>query len=308
MLERKHIMKAIHLAVATIAATALVPLTATAALAAAPDNDRPEGARPVTLGQTVSEDTSDATTGSLDAKLNQICGAPFTNASVWFTYDAATAGTVILDMSQSDYTGGFMVFLGKPTLNSFRGCGPESIGVATKADKTYTIAAFSDSSVNGGNLKMSLEAGPPPPSFSATVDADGKAFKNGNAQVTGTLSCENADFVDEQGTLTQIWKRVKITGSFFREITGDLCDGADHAWKKTISSDNGLYADGDATLTFDAVACGLIDCVRVRFDPQPVMLHGPGSQAAGSGATMHPGVHVTSVPRAPLTWKAAQSG
>ena len=120
-------MKAIRLAVAAIAATALVPLTASAALAAAPDNDRPGDARPLTLGQSVSEDTSDATTGSLDAKLNQICGAPFTNASVWFTYDSAADGSILLDMSQSDYTGVYMVFLGKPSLNSFRGCGPTTI-------------------------------------------------------------------------------------------------------------------------------------------------------------------------------------
>jgi hypothetical protein len=284
-------MRIVRLGIAIVAAAALVPLTAAAAFAAPPANDTPDGAVALTLGQTYKEDTTKATTDALDAQLNQVCGAPFTNASVWFTYDAAADGTVLLDMTQSDYSGGFMVFEGAPTQDSFLGCGPETLGIDASEGTTYTIVAFSDTEVNGGNLVLSLDKGPPSPKIKVTVDEAGWAFKDGSAQLTGTYSCKNADFLDLQGLLTQIWKRVKIEGFFFKEYPGSTCDGRLHNWRRTVVSDNGLYAAGKATVDLFNFACGPIICKEVDSSANVTLhksglLHAPQrtvSQAASSG-------------------------
>src|SRR3954452_5847275 len=107
-------MRRLRLLVAAVSAAALVPLSAGAAFAAPPANDHPDGAVALTLGDTVKQDTSQATTDQQDRQLNRFCGAPFTNASVWYTYTPSADGSFILDMSQSNYTGGFMVFAGQP--------------------------------------------------------------------------------------------------------------------------------------------------------------------------------------------------
>ncbi len=268
-------MKCIRLAIAGLAAAALVPLTATAASAAPPSNDRPGGAIALSLGQTVNEDTTEATTGTFDAKANQFCGAPYTNASVWFSYSPSVDGAFILDMSQSDYSGGFMVFHGAPTPRTLFTCGPTTLAVRGVAGKLYTIVAFSDTPVNGGNLVLSLEEGPPPPTATVTVDPVGQAYKTGNARVSGTYTCENAGFVELDGQLTQIWRRLKINGYFRKVAQQDTCDGQAHAWTRVVSSDNGTFAGGDATVTIHGFACGLVKCSRFGTT-QDITLNGPG--------------------------------
>jgi hypothetical protein len=274
-------MRTVRLGVSILAAAALVPLTASAASAAAPANDRPKGAVSLTLGGTVSEDTSKATTGTLDAKLNAACGAPFTNASVWYTYTPTEDGTAILDMSGSSYSGGFMIFQGSPTLRHMIGCGPTEFGIAASAGTTYTIMVFSDTSKNGGKLNLSLQPGPPPPSVTVTVNPNGKVYGDGTAQISGTYSCLNADFLDLEGQLTQVWRRVKITGYFSVFVQGQKCDGAEHPWKQVVSSDNGLYAKGAATVSTDTLGCGLIDCTDVGGSTEVTL---------GSGAPTAPNV------------------
>ena len=289
-------MRIVRVGISVVAAAALVPLTAAAALAAAPPaNDTPDGAIAVTLGQTIHEDTTKATTDSQDAALNQVCGAPFTNASVWFTYTAAADGVVVVDLSQSDYEGGLMIFEGAPTTGSFLGCGPISLGFGTTADTTYTIMAFSDNETIGGNLVMSLDKAPPRPKITVTVDDAGLAFKDGTAQLTGTYTCKNAQFLDLQGQLTQIWKRVKISGFFFKEYAGSTCDGRLHNWRRTVVSDNGLFAAGKATVDMFNFACGPIDCREVDSSAKVTLhksslLHAPQGAVSKAGMSGRPSV------------------
>jgi len=285
-------MKCIRPAIAGLAVAALVPLTATAALAAPPSNDRPGGAVALSLGQTVNEDTTEATTGTFDAKANQFCGAPYTNASVWFSYAPSADGAFILDMSQSDYSGGFMVFHGAPTPRTLFTCGPTTLAVRGGAGKTYTIVAFSDTPVNGGNLVLSLEEGPPPPTATVTVDPVGQAYKTGNARVSGTYTCENAGYVELDGQLTQIWRRLKINGYFYKVAQQDTCDGQAHAWTRVVSSDNGTFAGGDATVTIHGFACGLVKCSRFGTT-QDITLNGPGHPSLRAKAQK--GTRVTSL-------------
>ena len=276
-------MRPVRLVISVVAAAALVPLSASAAFAAPPANDTPSGAIALTLGNTVKEDTSQATTGRQDAKLNQFCGAPFTNASVWYTYTPATNGSFIVDMTQSDYSGGFMVFQGAPSGRSMLACGPDSVGVDAVKGTTYTIMVFSATKVNGGNLVLSLTKGPPPPRVKVNVASTGIAYRKGNARVSGTFSCKNAEFVDLEGQLTQIWKRVKITGFFEKFVRQAKCDGAVHPWTAVVDSDNGLFAVGDATAETDTTACGQIDCVGAD-ETQSITLGKPGGLTGGAAS------------------------
>lgn len=257
-------MRSVRVTVAALAAVALVPLTATAALAAPPNNDHPGGAIPLKLGQTVKQDTTQATTGSLDAKLNEWCGAPYTNASVWYSYTPSEDGGFVLDMTKSDYSGGFLVFQNVPRGRTLVGCGPQSIGVPAKAGHTYLIMVVSDTQTKGGNLVLSLDSAPPAPTVTFGLDKTGQVLKGGKAQVTGTYTCTNADYVEGFGKLVQIWKRLKITGYFDSFPYPPACDGSSQPWSTVVRSANGLFAAGSAKATYKAFACGLIECTKVK--------------------------------------------
>jgi hypothetical protein len=73
-------------------------LTASPAWGAAPVNDTSGGATPASVGFSQMLDTTEATTDAEDAQLNETCGAPATDASVWYTFAGNDAG-VIVDVS-----------------------------------------------------------------------------------------------------------------------------------------------------------------------------------------------------------------
>ena len=101
--------------------------------------------------------------------------------------------------------------------------------------------------------------------------------------MSGTFSCKNAEFVDLEGQLTQIWKRVKITGYFEKFVRQAKCDGQVHPWVAVVDSDNGLFAVGDATAVTDTTACGQIDCVGSE-STQSITLGKPGGLTSGAAS------------------------
>lgn len=248
-------------AVAVCTALLILPFTASAAQAAAPSNDVVAGATVIaTLPQSVTENTTEATTDALDASLNATCGAPFTNASVWFTYTDTSGSGFLADMTASDYSGGFIVTAGDPAGGNLVACGPGKVGVRGDAGTTYYILAFSDTATNGGQLSASFSALPPAATATLTVDPRGVAYKDGSARVSGTYSCTNADgYASEiDGTLSQKVGRIKINGFFFDSPL--LCDGVVRTWQAVAFSDNGLFAGGKAANVSVIFACGLLDC------------------------------------------------
>lgn len=256
----------------TAAALLLVPGLAVSAQAAAPGNDTVAGATAITaLPTSLSEDTTGATTDALDAQLNGFCGAPATNASVWFSYTAPTDGGLVVDMSASSYTGGFMATEGDPANGNLVACGPTTVGFGTTAGQTYYIVAFSDTATNGGDLEVTFDQAPPPPEISVTVDPRGSAYKDGSAHLSGSYSCSNADDFssDIEGTLTQTVGRVKINGFFF--VNPIQCDGATHRWDAQVFSDNGLFRGGKAANVTFGFACGVFEC-SVGYAEQVVKL------------------------------------
>lgn len=233
--------------------------------AAAPSNDEAAGAVALALGDHVSLDTSGATTTAADAALNadSDCGAPATDASVWYTFEATTDGGVILDTSASDYSAGFMVFEGSPSASSFLGCGPQTFGLATTAGTTYTVMVFDDQQdgnpANGGDLEMDVIAAPPPPTVDVSVDSRARVDKSGTAWVTGSYTCTDADNIELDAELHQSVGRVTINGYGFVFDEG-TCDGSPQPFSMPVSGENGKFAGGKAASIVFTYACGAFEC------------------------------------------------
>src|SRR5262245_44463482 len=83
------------------------------AYAAAPTNDTFAGATAIgAVPFSTTVDTSEATTDADDAEANANCGAPSTDASVWFSLAATTNGAFVVDVSASSYSAGVLVVTG----------------------------------------------------------------------------------------------------------------------------------------------------------------------------------------------------
>ena len=266
-------MRAPRLLAVLAAAALLAPLGATTA-SAAPTNDTVAGATVITgLPATITQDTSTATTDSVDAALNALCGAPATNGSVWFTYTDTTGNGLLVDVSGSSFSAGVAIVAGDPTAGGdLLSCMPGGGAARGAAGTTYYVMAFSDTpSVVGGTLVARFSDLGPAPEAMVTVDPRATAYKDGSARLTGTYSCLNADGYssDVEGELVQQVGRVKITGNFF--VYPLECDGAVHPWEAIVTSQNGLFAGGKAANVTLALACGLADCTAA-FAEQRVQL------------------------------------
>ena len=262
------------------AATTLVAasaLTASPAWGVPPANDTSAGATAASVGFSQVLDTTEATTDAQDAQLNETCGAPATDASVWYTFAGNDAG-VIVDVSASDYPAGVLVGIGSPGNLETVSCGPGTVSFFAESGTTYYVLAIddqSDDAGNGGNLDISFTAAPPPPTIDVTVDPTGTVSgRTGVAHLSGTYTCTDADFIDVFGDVTQPVGRAAVTGSFefFDEST---CDGTSRAWTADVFPNVGKFAAGKAmTVTF-SFACGAFECAD-GFNEQVVKLRGGG--------------------------------
>ena len=246
------------------------------ALAAPPANDTFGGATLVTTGFSEVLDTTEATTDADDAQLNTNCGAPATDASVWYALEGTDQG-VVIDVSQSNYTAGVAVGVGSQGNLDLVTCGPGAVGFFAAAGTTYYVLAFDDQfdgGGNGGSLSISFnEASPPPTIDEFTVNRFGTFnSKTGTATISGTYTCSNGDFIDIFVDARQRVGRLFIFGSggFFDFST---CDGTPHSWSAEIFPQNGIFKGGKTlTLNF-AQACGAFEC-GFGFAEQTVQLRG----------------------------------
>jgi hypothetical protein len=254
----------------------LVAVYAAPALAAAPANDTIAGATPATIGFSEVLDTTAATTDADDAQLNASCGAPATDASVWYTLTVTADAGVIIDVSASDYSAGVLVGVGSPGALDTIACGPGVVAISASPGTTYYVLAIDDQldgGGNGGSLHISFNEAPPPPTIDFTVNRTGTVnARTGVATISGTYSCENGDFVDIFVDASQRVGRFTIRGfgEFFDVTT---CDGTSHTWSAQVVPDNGKFAGGKAmTVTF-AETCGVIECAD-GFLEQTIQLRG----------------------------------
>ncbi|MGA8247353.1 MAG: DUF6299 family protein [Nocardioides sp.] len=254
-------MRGLRILTAAMIGAALVPLAAGSANAAPPDNDEASGAVRLHLGDQVNQDTTEATTNAGDDALNANCGAPATNASVWYKYIPGKQRNVVLDTSASDYSAGLMVFKGTPTPDSLIACGPGAVGIRGKVGKTYYVMAFSDTEVMGGNLVLTLKNAPAP-HVHVRLAKHGMAFHGGAAQIHGTYRCTHADsFAGVDTHLRQRAGRLKIQADSGTSVT---CDGKPHPWSTRLVSPVGTYAKGAAKAKATIFACGVIQCSHIK--------------------------------------------
>jgi hypothetical protein len=258
---------------AVLVATGLV--LAAPAHAAAPTNDTFAGAVAIgALPFSAVVDTSQATTDTDDVNANANCGAPATDASVWYTITPATDGGLLVDVSTSSYSAGVLVVTGTPGSFQIWACGPQTIAFPVEAGTTYYLLMIDDQqdgTGNGGQLVIKVDTAPPPPTISITPDLTA-AFnpKTGSATVHGTATCTGVvDFAFVDVELHQRVGRGEVVG--FGEV--DLrCDGNGQPWSVEVVPQFGTkFAGGKAASLAFAVACGLLDCA-IDFKEYTVQL------------------------------------
>ncbi len=265
-----------HLFASTLAVLASVALSAVPATAVPPPNDAIGGATAIALPFGETLDTTEATTDAEDAAINANCGAPFTDASVWYSLTPANDALIFVDVSASSYSAGLIVATGTPGNLSIITCGPVSVAFQGIAGESYFILAFDDQSdggSNGGLLSISVSEASPPPEISLTVDPVGHFnARTGTATLTGTFTCSGeALFAGVDGTLDQpVGRRAVVNGSFF---TVPVCDGTTHSWTAEVFPNGGKFAGGRGTVHANAFACGFFDCSE-DFVEQSVKLRG----------------------------------
>ena len=269
-------MRRLSISVCLVSILSLV--LAAPALAAPPSNDTFAGA--VVIGSlpfTDTVDTTEATTDAVDEQANEECGAPATDASVWYSITPTSDMSILVDASDATYGAGILVVTGAPAPGTFEhvACGPFAIAFSATAGVTYSIVVFDfqeDGGGNGGILHLTVDVAPPPPVIEVTVDPVGQFdSRTGSATVSGTVTCtgdSNPGFLDVQ--LRQRAGRVIISGS---GGTGFACDGTTQEWTIEIFGDNGLFKGGRAEVLAFAIACGEVFCGET-FQETTVHLRG----------------------------------
>ena len=265
---------------ATVAAITGLVLSGAPALAAAPVNDT-SGSPDIIVALPYSATiiTSDATTDADDAQLNpDECGAPATDASVWFSFIAPADGYVAADVSGSSYSAGVSVAEGTPGALVWLTCGSGGTAFEVVAGQTYTILAFDDQldeAGNGGTLEITVDVAPSPPTIEATVDPIGQFDSaTGGAYLSGTVTCdEGADFAFVDLQLTQRVGRLLIRGYGGADV---VCTGEPEPWTAFIMGDNGTFKGGKAVNVTFGVACNINGCGEYVAD-QTVQLKGKRS-------------------------------
>ena len=263
----------------TVLALALSALGfyAPAALAAAPGNDVSGGAIAVSsFPFNDSVDTTEATTDADDAQLNVNCGAPATDASVWYTV-TGNDNVVIVDVSASDYSAGVLVGEGTPGSLSTVICGQGAVSFFASAGVTYYVLAIDDQlngdGLNGGTLNISFTEASFTTLSSFTVNPKGKVnTRTGVATISGTYTCSHGDFIDVFVDARQPVGRFLIQGSG-EFINFAICDGASQPWSATVYPQNGKFAGGKTMTVSVAYACGLLNCAY-GYVEQKVQLSG----------------------------------
>ena len=224
-----------------------------AVLAAAPTNNIYNGRTVIAaipFNDTV--DTTQATAGPNDVEMNANCGAPATDASVWYSYTASSDQDLLVDVSQSDYSAGVIVATGSPGSFNLVTCGPGSVSFFAVTGETYTILAFDDQFDgigNGGTLIFTVA---PPPTIHINVDPIGSLNKQTNTvTVTGTISCSSPVGIEFFGELRQRAGRQIIQGNLF----GDgFCSDVLSWSASTDQFSTGVFAGGKATVHLLAFA------------------------------------------------------
>ena len=245
---------------ALLAGLVLVATAPGMALAAAPANDLPGGAIALTaIPATIDQNTTEATVTAAD---DVGCGAGGTDqATVWYTLTLASATSVLVDATGSDYSVGVNVFEGSADSNNIVTCVEGAAAFDAAAGTTYYLmfADIDGDATNGGALHVAIDVAPPPLEVSLTVNSTGKVNqKTGEATISGTITCSRtADFSEIDVSLRQAIGRFTIHGF---GADGPECGPTPTNWFVSIAGDNGKFGAGKATADVSAFACDASSC------------------------------------------------
>lgn len=243
------------------------------AYAAAPGNDTYGGSIALPgAPSTVSADTTQATTDADDTALNATCGAPATDASVWYSFTPAADGDYVVGLD-ADYSAGVIVASGSPGAWNMESCGPGATEFHGTAGTTYSVLVFDDQGDgggNGGHVNVSVDNAPPAPEINVAVDPKATFTKDGNLLLTGSASCTGGSYAEVDGTVTQRVGRVKIQGDGYVELT---CDGTTQPFSMVVTSYNGLFKGGKAASVSFGYACDAFSCGD-SYTEQTIMVSG----------------------------------
>jgi hypothetical protein len=250
--------------------------TASSAFAAVPGNDDPAGAVVVTtVPSTFTQDTTEATTSAEETDFNSFCGAPALEHGVWYQATPTVDEDVVVDVTASDYGVGVLVLSGSPGSFTPLLCGPGQVSGPVTAGQTYYILLFGDgtTTATSGNLVVQFGQAVPAPTIALTIDPRGTVDKQGNATISGTVSCSSTD---GSGTLIDIFVSVRQTvGRRFVDGTGDQfigspCDGTSARWQAFVVGETGKFAGGKAATV--SIAFGCTDTCSDAFAETTVQL------------------------------------
>jgi hypothetical protein len=253
---------------------ALVGVTPSMAAPAATNDDI---ANATVISSIPFTDNVDTTGAQADPSDPQDC---YTTGSVWYTFTPSADIQLEANTFGSSYDTVLSVFSGAPGSLTSLDCNDDYYGLASRvtlsavAGTTYyfmaaTCCGYGGS--GGGDLVFSVNELPPPLEIDLTLNRSGSvSSKTGDATIGGTVTCNNDAYIDLYGDLTQSVGRLKISGSFYTNIS--CTAGQATPWTATITSSIGKYAGGKALANVDAFGCDNYTCAYDSISQAQVQL------------------------------------
>jgi len=172
----------------------------------------------------------------------------------------------MVDTSASSYGTGIALLLDSGGTLTGIDCVPRTfVSPGAPPPGSYYLVVFGDGTTDATSGTLDLTAGevPPPPNVSMTIDGTGSATKQGDAWVSGTVTCDgggsNAAVVEIDGNVTQRVGRLLISSDFFSGQSIP-CDGATHPWQAFAPPSNGLFRGGKAITVSTSSGCNDAGC------------------------------------------------
>jgi hypothetical protein len=227
-------------------ATALMPLGASSAIAAQPDNDDFDSATVVTgLPFTDQVDTNEATTAADDPE----CFGQ--GPTVWYSFMPDTDLRIEANTFGSDYDTTLSVYTGSRGALTQFACNDDAAGSLQSrvrfdatAGETFFFMVGAFASGPGGNLTFNVDLAPPPLELGLTIDPTGSVVPSkGVATVSGTVTCSRSASVGVEGRMEQRAGRLLIHGFFFTFVE---CAPPATAWSAVVEGENGRFVAGRA--------------------------------------------------------------
>jgi hypothetical protein len=230
---------------------------------AAPGNDAIENATAIPgIPYTNSQDTSEATTGPTDPD----CFG--TGPTVWYSFTASEAGLLAASTFGSDYD--TTLYLGTPDgaggidlidCNDDSGSLQSAIRFSAEPGVTYLFMVGAYGGGPGGTLVFNLDVAPPPLEMTIAIDRIGTFDGYGGAVVSGTVTCSQpVEVVGVGAGLQQRVGRFLIGG--FGETYVESCSPDATPWSTYVTSGQGKFAGGAATLYVFAYTCDGFGCTE----------------------------------------------